>query len=542
MPSKREKWETITALSSATGISSLSHSLTSIVELSISCENLFIMKILRSKIFCVIYLKDSNQDDYVNIGQTEFVKINKNPNFEKKFILNYNRDLNQEIMIEVFAKEIRNHDYEDELKGSVETTLRDIVAMQGSQLKLEMKSKNSREAKCYVNLVAEELSSNKELVDLQFKGTNLKRMLFFLPNDPYFTIAKVNKDGSRSVVYKSEVCKRTSNPYWKPFTLRVTTLNNGDFDRPLVFECCDESEDGHKQIGSFTTTLNELCKSHVYKNFELKKKDRVNGKIELTSLKIAERPSFMDYFHNGVEIHFTVAIDFTKSNGNPQKKKSLHYLDPNNVNPTKYEIALRAVGEIAQLYSSDNRFRAFGFGAQVNGVYQELFALNSKEDHPYLESAEQLTTLYKQKLNNITLGHPTKISSVIDKIASDAQEFQNGKHYFVLLIVTDGVLVSDLWKTKESIVTASKQPLSIVFVGVGNEDFEEMEEWADDEYGGSYFEKYPDRHIIQFVRVNNFVSDSCTWIYSHSEFEQNVVRKIPEQVVDYFIKNSIKPF
>ena len=50
---------------------------------------------------------------------------------------------------------------------------------------------------------------------------------------------------------------------------------------------------------------------------------------------------------------------------------------------------------------------------------------------------------------------------------SNSQERQK---YTVLLIITDGI-INDIDATIASIVTASSQPLSIIIVGVGNEDF-----------------------------------------------------------------------
>lgn len=42
--------------------------------------------------------------------------------------------------------------------------------------------------------------------------------------------------------------------------------------------------------------------------------------------------------------------------------------------------------------------------------------------------------------------------------------------YFVLLILTDGE-IHDMEPTKTSIVNSSHLPLSIIIIGIGNEDF-----------------------------------------------------------------------
>ena len=51
---------------------------------------------------------------------------------------------------------------------------------------------------------------------------------------------------------------------------------------------------------------------------------------------------------------------------------------------------------------------------------------------------------------------------------------QNATNYFVLLIITDGI-ITDMEETQRAIIAASHLPLSIIIVGVGQEDFSAME-------------------------------------------------------------------
>ena len=51
-----------------------------------------------------------------------------------------------------------------------------------------------------------------------------------------------------------------------------------------------------------------------------------------------------------------------------------------------------------------------------------------------------------------------------------ATEDQAGGSYFILLIITDGV-ISDMPQTCEAIVNAAILPISIIIVGVGDADF-----------------------------------------------------------------------
>jgi len=53
------------------------------------------------------------------------------------------------------------------------------------------------------------------------------------------------------------------------------------------------------------------------------------------------------------KIHCTIAVDFTSSNGDITSESSLHYIRGDQ--PSVYEQALRAVGEIIQEYDRSER-------------------------------------------------------------------------------------------------------------------------------------------------------------------------------------------
>lgn len=52
-----------------------------------------------------------------------------------------------------------------------------------------------------------------------------------------------------------------------------------------------------------------------------------------------------------------------------------------------------------------------------------------------------------------------------------ASQISDASQYFVLLMITDGV-ISDMGATREVIVKAARLPMSIIIIGVGNDEFE----------------------------------------------------------------------
>lgn len=51
------------------------------------------------------------------------------------------------------------------------------------------------------------------------------------------------------------------------------------------------------------------------------------GQLVMTGFDIKKRHSFLEYIFGGCEIGLSIAIDFTLSNGAPNKPNSLHFLD-----------------------------------------------------------------------------------------------------------------------------------------------------------------------------------------------------------------------
>ena len=68
---------------------------------------------------------------------------------------------------------------------------------------------------------------------------------------------------------------------------------------------------------------------------------------------------------------------------------------------------------------------------------------------------------------------PTYFSSILRAILDYMKVTLTFPLYHILLIITDGV-IHDMSSTIDLIVECSKYPLSIIIVGVGEEDFSNM--------------------------------------------------------------------
>ncbi|KAK5876822.1 hypothetical protein CesoFtcFv8_026136 [Champsocephalus esox] len=515
------------------------------VEITVSCRNLLDRDTFsKSDPICVLYAQGMGNKEWREFGRTEVIDNTLNPDFVRKFILDYFFEERQNLRFDLYdvdskSANLSKHDF----LGQAYCTLGEVVGSLGSRSEKPLGGIQGK--KCGTIIVkAEELNNCRESVMMQFCGNKLDKKDFFGKSDPFLVFYRSNEDGTFTICHKTEVIKNTLNPVWQAFKIPVRALCNGDHDRTIKVEVYDWDRDGsHDFIGEFSTSYRELSRGqsqfNVYEKGR-KKKYLNSGTVTLLSFLLDIEVTFLDYIKGGTQINFTVAIDFTASNGNPAQPTSLHYMSPYQLNA--YAMALKAVGEIIQDYDSDKMFPALGFGAKLppDGRISHEFALNGNPQNPYCTGIEGVVEAYYQSLKSVQLYGPTNFSPVINHVARYAASVKDGSQYFVLLIITDGV-ISDMAQTKESIVNASCLPMSIIIVGVGPAEFDAMVELDGDEIRISSRGRYAERDIVQFVPFRDYIDRTGNHILSMARLAKDVLAEIPDQFLSYMRTRGIKP-
>ncbi|TDG96759.1 hypothetical protein EPR50_G00232670 [Perca flavescens] len=521
------------------------------VEITVSCRNLLDRDTFsKSDPICVLYTQGMGNKEWREFGRTEVIDNTLNPDFVRKFILDYFFEERQNLRFDLYdvdskSANLSKHDF----LGQAYCTLGEVVGSLGSRSEKALGGIQGKNCGTII-VKAEELNNCRESVMMQFCGNKLDKKDFFGKSDPFLVFYRSNEDGTFTICHKTEVVKNTLNPVWQAFKISVRALCNGDYDRTIKVEVYDWDRDGsHDFIGEFSTSYRELSRGqsqfNVYEVINPKKKGRKkkylnSGTVTLLSFLVDIDVTFLDYIKGGTQINFTVAIDFTASNGNPAQPTSLHYMSPYQLNA--YAMALKAVGEIIQDYDSDKMFPALGFGAKLppDGRISHEFALNGNPQNPYCTGIDGVMEAYYQSLKSVQLYGPTNFSPVINHVARYAASVKDGSQYFVLLIITDGV-ISDMAQTKESIVNAACLPMSIIIVGVGPAEFDAMVELDGDEIRISSRGRYAERDIVQFVPFRDYIDRTGNHILSMARLAKDVLAEIPDQFLSYMRTRGIKP-
>uniref|UniRef100_A0AAY4E349 C2 domain-containing protein n=1 Tax=Denticeps clupeoides TaxID=299321 RepID=A0AAY4E349_9TELE len=456
-------------------------------------------------------------------GRTEMIDNTLNPDFVRKFVLDFFFEEKQNLRFDVYnvdtrSSNISKHDF----LGQTFCTLGEIIGSAGGRLERTLSGIPGKKCGTII-FTAEELSNCRDIATMQLCANKLDKKDFFGKSDPFLVFYRSNEDGTFTICHKTEVVKNTLNPVWQPFTIPVRALCNGDYDRTVKVDVFDWDRDGsHDFIGEFTTSYREFSRGQSQFNvYEVRAKSQNDGT-------------------NDTQLNFTVAIDFTASNGNPSQPTSLHYMNPYQMN--MYAMALKAVGEIIQDYDSDKLFPAYGFGAKLppDGKISHAFPLNSNTDDPNCVGIEGVLEVYFQSLRSVQLYGPTNFAPVINQVARSAKEVTDGSQYFVLLMITDGV-ISDMVQTKEAVVNAASLPMSIIIVGVGPAEFDAMEELDGDEVRVSSRGRYAERDIVQFVPFRDYIDRSGNQVLSMARLAKDVLAEIPDQLLSYMKSRGIEP-
>lgn len=526
------------------------------IELSISCRDLTDMDVFsKSDPFCVLYLKDTHEV-WNCLGRTETIDNTLNPEFQKKFILDYKFEERQLLKFDVYDADSDSPRLEDhDFIGSTQCSLGEVVACQGRAFTKPLigDGGNHRQVLC---LTAEELLENKEVLHLSMGARKLDRKNWWGwgSSDPFLTISKAMENGTWVVVHRTEVVMRDLCPSWAALSLPISSLCGGDRSRGIKFTVEDWNKSGdHEHIGQVTTSVADLVEKSRSGPIEFNLIDQTKAKkaglakysgvLLVKSCSLEAQDTFLDFITSGTELSFTVAVDFTGSNGNPSDPRSLHYNDPTGA-PNQYVTAIRAVGDIIQDYDSDKMFPALGFGARVppEGRVSHEFFLNLSSASPYCAGVEGILGAYYSSLRQVQLYGPTNFSPVIRHVAQFARAYQSDpSNYFILLIITDGI-ITDLEATKAAVIEASTLPMSIIIVGVGTEaDFSAMDELDSDdallEQGG----KTASRDIVQFVEMAKFLRGGQGTQWNKEMLAKEVLLEIPEQLVGYMKSKNFKP-
>ncbi|CAC5383077.1 RGLG [Mytilus coruscus] len=188
---------------------------------------------------------------------------------------------------------------------------------------------------------------------------------------------------------------------------------------------------------------------------------------------------------------------------------SLHAIEPRFMNP--YQQVICILGETLEPFDDDGIIPAFGFG-DASTKDRSVFSFRSQG---YCNGFHDVLNAYNELTPNVRLSGPTSFAPLIRQAIDTVKKT---KSYHILVIVADGQVTNER-ETIDAIVEASRWPLSIVMVGVGDGPWDTMEQF-DDRIPARKFDNF------QFVEFHKIMSTARN---PQAAFALHALMEIPDQ-------------
>lgn len=483
------------------------------------------------------------------IGKTEVVQDNLSPVFCTSMPVEYSFNITQTLKVEV-------HDIDKNASNFLGQAVFELNTLVASKDAFKVDLKQHDEKKIHkggVIIKFEKTGGRKNLLDFEFHVDHVEDIEILSKSDPFLRFYKfvstkkdVNPDDVNvnhdewMMVHQTEHKDDNLNPKFNRFSIDNHVLCSGDPNAMIRVEVWDNSSKGdHRIIGWLYFTLREIQDNRKSWQFKSKRKPKKSaGELKLVFFRSFVMYDIIDYINFGLTMNMFIAVDFTTSNGSPNSKTSLHYLNAPNGN--QYQQALSAISNILLNFDIDKVVPLYGFGGKkkdgLSGV-EHAFPMTGNPAKTSGHFVQGILEVYQNAFEIYELSAPTYFSPILEKATQLCAMGANAsiKNYMILLILTDGEIF-DFQQTKRLLVYASTLPMSVIIVGVGNDDFKNMEELdcdkgkLTDEDGRAAV-----RDVVQFVPFRKYNFDPAM-------LAQETLKELPKQINEFYQMKGMKPF
>jgi len=529
----------------------------------------------------VLFFKSFGLHEWKPVGETEAFTAEPNPQFERRFTVDFHFELYQEIRVVVFDRGLGSEERSARnMIGMCEFLLASLVVAPGQTLEKALMNKgygaaNSASGPGRVKLTMSEVcDTNRQILHASLALSSA----FYEPGVAFGRVQRASQFAeAQGAIKKLEQRMKSTLGMQQPlfpgtsflepvmvffrhdeatddwqkvyetspvYSLKhsevhvtISRLCGGDLSRPILIVVKTSGGD-QKHLGSVQSSVSALQMLNPGTAIDCDPA----GSILFHQIEFETCRTFLEFFTSGsVELALTFAIDLTSSNKDPRDPTSLHFLDPSGY-PNEYEAVMRTLVNILLNYCSGDHIKALGFGANVPPSYNvsHCFPLSFGGQEGICTGVEGLIRTYRETLakvfsHELQLYGPTVLSEVIRHCANATAQSYAGPSqrvkYELLVVLTDGVL-SDPDSTTRELIQASKLPMSVAIVGVGPENFSKAR-WLDasGDDGGTgtrlrYGNQFALRDTTQFVQFSKYEGNV-------SALAADVLRKIPVQIAQF---------
>ena len=506
------------------------------LKLFVSCRNLTSEGTV--KVICTW----NGRESPTNTAETEKIKSNNDPEFTTPIEIEHFFEVKQTLNFKLIDDALGPDDY----VGQCSITLGELL-IGGQKTQLELKSSSGLNPGQLVIKPVKVEAPKIDMIDFWIKAEFQEGQVTLSKSGLTFKVFTIKKGKPHTELYTSETATGTKSIHWNPIQTSIEKLCGKDEDHPFRIEFYDE-ENRSEYVAYVDVMISQLKADSkadskdksgnllgiVEAKYELL--DKSQNPVGVVTLKnrIHTTYDFLDYLRGGLQLDFYLALDFTSSNGIPTSETSLHRISEDGAD-NDYQKALKQIGEIIHSYSISKRIFSMGYGAFLDGLarkpgFRQPHCFPLEEEKFSVNGVNNLLKSYKNFVMDpkVKFWGPTIFSEVFKMVQYMVTLTPKANMYSLFFILTDGD-VRDIDEVKLLLHHISTLPISVVVIGIGEDDFENLMEFD------------AKRKELKLVNGEVIKRD----IFRFFKFDESkiaeVFKGIPSQVEEYCNTLKIEP-
>ena len=461
---------------------------------------------LNAEYSCEIYLNSDKENDKIERTEKKICLDNENKkiSFSNTKAIVYTFDKIQNIYIKVFKNENKT--------SIINTTIGELLVEKNSTFSIEI----FQDTKEILSIKAIDIESNSKIILIDFEIYNPEKIDFQKKENKFFFIIKKN-----ITLYRSELISNNGefNKITIPSGLLIPSLQIEFYDIYL------------NKISIMDTTLENFL-NYIKNDLQIIILMPNKNTITIINKSIqSEKKTFLSYLFNNLKITLGIGIDFTRSNGIPSELDSLHNISKGI--PNNYEKIILSLGKILSQYNPSKNFPVFGFGAFIDLKSNDCFNINFQID-PNINTIEKVIEEYHKCINKIEFSGPTNVFPILNRFVNKIKNDKIINNYNIFLLLTDG-LIDDMNNAIDILIESSNYPISVIIVGIGDENFDQMEFFNQDSFPMISRKNIKRiRCSVKFLNFSKFNNNENLLCQSIMDFLYN-------DIIEYYNIKNISP-
>lgn len=284
------------------------------------------------------------------------------------------------------------------------------------------------------------------------------------------------------------------------------------------FYSVDENQKGNRR-DKFLASL-AMMRGGIY---ERKISDYYNSEILSVKLQKDEKESqkkyLFDYLKQGTRLSCFISLDFSENDDDDKK------IIKSNKNILKH------IFQGLEIYTEDEYFYPMGFGAKITNSEDLAFDMTKSN-----VSSDNLLEQYKIFLEstNVIPQQNIRIAPLIKKTINRIYTLFDPKVYNIsFILLSKDIDKKDKKGAIDNIIASSYLPLSIIAIGLGDDDYSISEEIFENKNKYSSIGMEKSRNNVIFTTLSSHSSSSEAILFC--------LRKLYKQIIEYYMLNKYNP-